>query len=243
MRRTSGELQNGNIFPFGISWLIIYKVFARSRIWLSSVGKGKMTDRVLAVDIDGVVLDHAAGFYSWAQSMGIATDCLPENCSCYAFRPMFPGLDDYEINELLVSFSLSEEFGSLPVMPYFEEALAALRKDLGEFKLIAITAPGTSGVTVESRKRNLQRFDFDEVHVLEMGASKRRHLERLPKNAVYLDDLIAHVQTASALGLRSALFRQPHNASDTHHTVIRDWKSERELISNLLRVDPVQATG
>jgi FMN phosphatase YigB (HAD superfamily) len=202
-----------------------------------------MKDKVLALDIDGVVLDHAAGFHAWAKSIGIETSCLPHVCDCYAFRPMFPKLSDVAINMLLVDFSVSAEFENLPVMPHFEDALAALREEFAHLKLIAITAPGTAVQTIASRKRNLASFEFDEVHVLDMGASKRKHLERLPPGTVYVDDLLTHVQTASELGLRSALFRQPHNSGETHHLTMDDWRAGQLLVSNLLRSAPVLEVG
>ncbi len=186
--------------------------------------------KILAVDIDGVVLNHAAAIHTWAINNGIEVGCAPEACDCYAMRPMFPGMSYDQIMQLMVDFSQDESFASMPAMPGFETTLIRLRDLCPEMKLIAITAPGSSVRTKALRERNLERYHFDEIHILDMGASKHAHLSRLPKTSIFFDDLASHAVTAEKLGLTSVLFRQPHNVLDDHSIVAHDWEVGFDII-------------
>jgi hypothetical protein len=187
-------------------------------------------EKILAVDIDGVVLDHVAGMHAWAISKGIQVGCAPDACDCYAMSPMFPGMPYEEVMQLMVDFSKEECFADMPIMPGFENTLARLRDLYPEMRLIAITAPGSSERTKTLRERNLRGFQFDEIHILDMHSSKRSHLTRLPKSAIFVDDLVSHAVTAEEVGLTSVLFRQPHNRKDGHSLVAQDWKSVFEIV-------------
>jgi hypothetical protein len=189
------------------------------------------SEKILAVDIDGVVLDHVAGIHAWAQTMNVNVGCDPAACDCYALSPMFPGLSYDAIMQLMVDYSLHDDFSRMPLMPGFEHALSTLRDLHPDMKLIAITAPGSSERTKFLRRENLKQFDFDELHILPMSASKRQHLERLPKTAIFFDDLASHARTATDVGLTSVLFRQPHNVGDDHLLVADDWAEGVSIIN------------
>ena len=187
-------------------------------------------ERVLAVDIDGVVLNHAAAMHAWAISKGIKVGCAPEACDCYTMMPMFPSMPYDQIMQLMVEFSQDDTFASMPAMAGFETGLSDLRSLYPKMKLVAITAPGSSARTKSLRERNLARFHFDEIHILEMGASKHSQLGRLPNTTVFFDDLASHAITAEKLGLTSVLFRQPHNMRDDHTLVAQDWEMGFKII-------------
>lgn len=188
------------------------------------------SEKILAVDIDGVVLNHAAGIHAWAINKGIQVGCEPDACDCYTMSPMFPGRSYDEIMQLMVDFSQDDGFASMPIMSGFESALARLRDLHPEMKLIAITAPGNSERTKALRERNLRNLRFDEIHILDMHSSKRSHLNRLPKSAIFFDDLASHAITAEEVGLTSVLFRQPHNLRDDHTLVAQDWEVGFEIV-------------
>lgn len=199
-------------------------------------------EKLLVVDIDGVVLDHTTGMYHWARTMGIDVGCEPSACNCYSMNPMFPGLSTEAIMKLMVEYSLHDDFSAIPVIDGFEQAILSLRADHGDMKLIAITAPGASKRTQLLRRENLRRFEFDEIHVLPMGASKRSHLEELPKSAIFFDDLAGHALTASEVGLTSVLFRQPHNVLDTHTLVADDWETGFLMVKTKFEGFPLLGT-
>ncbi len=190
--------------------------------------------KTLAVDIDGVVLDHPLGMYDWAISKGIEVGCRPEELDSYTMSPMFPGKTQDEIYYMLVQFSLDEKFANLPPIPGFIDALRFFRNEEPDLRVIAITAPGADERTRSSRIKNVECFGFDEVHVLELGASKKQHLMQLPPGTVYVDDLLSHVLAADLIGLQAFLFRQPHNVRDNHHRVLSDWQCAVPIIANCL---------
>jgi FMN phosphatase YigB (HAD superfamily) len=186
--------------------------------------------KVLAVDIDGVVLDHAAGMHAWALKKGIEVGCPPAECHSYTMSPMFPGMSHEEIMQLMVEFSHEDEFSALPIMPGFENAISRLKNLHPDLELIAITAPGSSQRTRQLREHNLRLFPFEEIHILDMHSSKRAHLKRLPKSAIFFDDLAAHVLAAENVGLKSVLFRQPHNLQDDHTLIAQNWDVGFEIV-------------
>jgi len=188
------------------------------------------SEKILVVDIDGVVLDHAAGMHAWAINNGIAVGCAPEACDCYSMGPMFPGMTQEEIMRLMVEFSHDDDFSTLPIIPGFESALERLRNQHPDMMLIAITAPGKSERTKALREENLRNFLFDEIHILDMHSSKKNHLNLMPRSAIFFDDLADHVITAEALGLKSVLFRQPHNLKEEHTLVAKNWETGFEIV-------------
>lgn len=184
----------------------------------------------LIVDIDGVVLDHVEGMYRWANSLGIKTSCEPAVMDCYTMRPMFGDKHLYEIGLLLRAYSVDEAFASIPEMAGFSTALKDVREQFPDMKLIAISAPGASDATVRLRRKNLEAFRFDEIHLLEMGASKAELLKAMPKHSIYFDDLAEHVASAELAGIKAVLFRQPHNTLDQVVHEANDWSHARDQI-------------
>lgn len=196
--------------------------------------------KVLAVDIDGVVLDHPKGMREWAAANGIVVGCTADELYCYSMSPMFPGMSDEAVMELLVEFSKHDDFAQLPLIAGFTEAIQTLKGEFPDLKLTAITAPGADEKTRSNRLKNIESFGFDEIHILELGASKALHLSRLPKGSVYVDDLLSHVHVAESFGLNAYLFRQPHNADIWHHKVLPDWETGVDVVRRSLRGLPLQ---
>lgn len=189
---------------------------------------------VLGLDADGVLLNYLAGLFGYARSTGHYVACEPHEVTDWSCRNAFPDLDDAGIHALIEEFSVTEGFASIPPIEGAVEAIHSIKKHLPEVSIVAITSAGSSQATIDMRRRNLEIFPFDDVHVLPLGASKEEHLSRLPKGSVFVDDLHKHVLTAESVGLQGVLFRQSYNAMYDHRHVIDGWSEGRDLVVGLL---------
>jgi hypothetical protein len=192
---------------------------------------------VLGLDIDGVVLNYGPALLEYGASKGLRIGCEWREVHMYNMSMAFPELDKDGVMALITEFSETEGFSRVREMDGFTEALAAIRATHPSVKLVAITSAGVTDKTIELRKRNLEPFGFDEVHVLPLHASKEAHLAELPKGSVFVDDLKKHVDSAVKVGLTGILVRQPYNSEDEHDLVMRDWKEGAELINAVLQAN------
>jgi hypothetical protein len=194
-------------------------------------------DIVLGLDIDGVVLNYGPALLEYGAAQGLRIGCEWHEVDMYNMGKAFPDLDNDGVMALITEFSEKDEFSRIREMDGFSEALAAIRAAHPLVKLVAITSAGVTDRTIELRKRNLEPFAFDEVHVLPLQASKEDHLAKLPKGSVFVDDLKRHVDSAVKVGLTGILVRQPYNAVDEHDLVMNNWKEGAELITAVLQTN------
>jgi hypothetical protein len=192
---------------------------------------------VLGLDIDGVVLNYGPGLLEYGASKGLRIGCEWHEMDMYNMGKAFPDLDKAGIQDLITEFSEAEAFSQLREIGGFSEALAAIRAANQGVRLVAITSAGVTDRTIELRKKNLEGFGFDEIHVLPLHASKEAHLADLPAGSVFVDDLKRHVDSATKVGLTGILVRQPYNAEDDHEYVMRDWAEGAELITSALKAN------
>lgn len=191
-------------------------------------------DIVLGLDIDGVVLDYGPSLLEYGASKGLEIGCEWHEVDMYNMAKAFPGLDKEGIMSLITEFSEHDAFSQIQEMDGFSAALSKIREAHPELRLIAITSAGVTDRTIELRRKNLEAYGFDEIHVLPLQASKEAHLANLPSGSIFVDDLKRHVDSATKAGLTGILVRQPYNADDDHDFVMVDWKGGAELISSIL---------
>lgn len=189
---------------------------------------------VLGLDADGVLLNYLSGLFGYVRSLGLHVACEPHEVTDWSCANAFPGWSDQEIFAKIEEFSVQPGFAEIPPVAGAVEAIHAIKEKIDGIEIIAITSAGKSEETVRLRRRNLELFPFDDVHVLPLGASKEEHLSRLPSGSVFVDDLYRHVLAAERVGLKGVLFRQPYNAADGHHSVIDDWTSGKNVVMDLL---------
>ena len=191
-------------------------------------------DIVLGLDIDGVVLNYGPSLLEYGASKGLEIGCEWHEVDMYNMAKAFPGLDDDGVMSLIAEFSEHDAFAQIEEMDGFSAALSEIRKAHPGLRLVAITSAGVKDRTIELRRKNLEAYGFDEIHVLPLKASKEAHLANLPAGSIFVDDLKRHVDSATKVGLTGILVRQPYNAGDDHDFVIADWKGGAELISSIL---------
>ncbi|NTF18235.1 hypothetical protein G6L37_07430 [Agrobacterium rubi] len=198
---------------------------------------------VLGLDIDGVVLNYGPSLLAYGLSKGLTIGCEWHEVDMYNMAKAFPELDKDGVMALITEFSEDEAFSAIREMDGFTEALAAIRAAHPDLRLVAITSAGVTDRTIELRRKNLEHFGFDEIHVLPLMASKEAHLAELPAGSIFVDDLKRHVDSATKVGLTGILVRQPYNAADTHDFVMGDWKEGAALITSILNSNRTPAVA
>lgn len=196
---------------------------------------------VLGLDIDGVVLNYGPSLLAYGASKGLEIGCEWHEVDMYNMAKAFPSLDKDGIMSLIGEFSEHDAFSQIEEMEGFSAALEDIRKAHPGLRLIAITSAGVTDRTIELRRKNLERYGFDEIHVLPLQASKEAHLSNLPAGSLFVDDLKRHVDSATKVGLTGILVRQPYNASDDHEFVMGNWADGAALISSILHRNAVPA--
>lgn len=193
---------------------------------------------VLALDVDGVLLDYLGGFVPWLKEQGHHVTKEAHEVDDWDLSNILPHCDVKQTVELIGQFSMSEQFGRLTPLPGAQSAVAQLRKEFPDLSIVAITSAGTSQETERLRRANLalHSFELDEVTVLPLGGDKRTNLAALPKHSVFVDDLMKNIHVAESVGMPSILYRQPYNAQDDHHLTAFDWSEAIHLVRGLLHV-------
>lgn len=179
--------------------------------------------KVIGLDIDNVVLDYFAGVIAYAGRRGVRIGCEAWEVDTYSMARAFPDLSDDEIMDVFRAFNGDAAFGALSPYPGAVETILSIMEDNPDVELVAITSAGTSETTRDLRVANLARLPFSEINVIDIGMSKRAHLERLPPGSLYVDDLVHHVEMAHEVGLDAILFRQPYNGGTAWERVADGW--------------------
>lgn len=183
----------------------------------------------ILTDVDSVLLNYDAGFFTFASKKGFGQ--LP-----------FDGHASYEqklntnsetIQQLIEDFSKSIAFANLPVFRDAKEHLALL-SSCG-YRFIAVTAPGNTEHVVSKRIANLKTHFgdvFDDVICLPVGSSKEQVLSQWAgSKRLWIEDHPEHAVVGSKLGLRTVLIDHEYNKlNDTEHLIYRvpnktPWKS------------------
>jgi len=185
---------------------------------------------VIGFDVDGVILNYFEGLMIWAEGLGHRIGCSPEEVDTYTMAAAFPDLSEDEIIDLFKRFNTVPDFGRLRPYAGALETISALLGDYPELELVAITSAGRSEETIRYRLENLASIPFSEVHVIQIGESKRSHLERLPRGSLYIDDLEHHALAGDEAGLTSVLYRQPYNRDIPHPRAVEGWEELGLLI-------------
>lgn len=191
---------------------------------------------ILALDVDGVLLEYLWGLGCFAEAQGHVLGCHRDEITDWDMRNYLPTMTLEERKATYVAFSRSEDFGRL--MPYegATDAIAQIRAAFPNLHVAAITSAGDSPETERMRRENLQVFGIEDITVLPLGASKREYFECLPAGSVVVDDLMCHVEAADAAGHTGVLFRRSYNAEIDHPMTVSTWPEAVDTISGLLRL-------
>jgi FMN phosphatase YigB (HAD superfamily) len=171
--------------------------------------------KLLLTDIDGVVLDWLGSFKHYLTDRGIEQN-----------DQTLDGLIEQHVETFQQS---SYYFGCLKTCKKSEMYLKKIH-DLN-YKIVAITACGTSDVIKSFRQNNLyQHFGdlFDDILFVNVHDSKQPLLQSFD-SAVWVEDNYTHYVSGVFCGHNSFLIQHPYNA---HHSAnfVQDWQDIYEKI-------------
>jgi len=191
---------------------------------------------VIALDVDGVLLDYLGGFVPWLRTQGYKPLMEAHEINDWDFGNVLPDITVPQLVDLIGQFSVSPGFGELVPLKGALEAIKTLREEFPNHEIIAITSAGSEAITEQMRRANLEKhaFGISSVTVLPLGASKRDNLLALPPGSIFVDDLIKNIRVADEVGMHAILFRHPYNAKDSHHLCADGWTEAVALIRDLL---------
>ncbi|MEE9572674.1 MAG: hypothetical protein V3W20_06500 [Candidatus Neomarinimicrobiota bacterium] len=159
-------------------------------------------NKLILVDVDGVVLQWGWAFGAYIKNMGL----VPED---HLVRPAYKvekilDITRDEATDLIAEFHASDHFKHLE--PY-DDALHYVHKlaDKG-YKFVAISAAYQNGTNeakiYNNRYENLEKHYpdiFDDLHLVQMRASKDRFL-KLYSNAYWVEDTLTNAITGIDVG-------------------------------------------
>lgn len=170
---------------------------------------------VIVMDVDQVLLDYYSRLREYVNNkFSRRVDGLPED---WSMRTWLEFDTNEEVYAIIDEFSKSYEFGTLDAFPGADVVLHDLVKN--GYKLICLTACGTSDMTVNLRKVNLfHRFGdiFEEIHFVNFTDSKADTLANIKsryKIEAFIDDKPENIDDAYfAVGIENLiLMKAPHN--------------------------------
>lgn len=162
---------------------------------------------IIALDVDGVLLDYAGSLDLWMRSH--FSYMTPAKQNIYALHERY-NIPHLYMEPLANLFAESEHFRTLS--PY-RNAIPNVRKlyEAGH-RLVAVTACNSTEITKKLRYENLEaRFGnaISEVHFVGVDRPKREVLAKLRPDA-FVDDLPEHIITAPN-DTKKFLMEQPWN--------------------------------
>lgn len=157
--------------------------------------------RTVVWDVDDVLFAWRKGFGAWMTRNGHKSTVPVDQGATFSGIDSYPSLEIPQIRELCRVFNSSPDFRRLELTPMAEEAYRTVRRAAGAgSRFIAITAAGTDPAIRAGRLAQLERFDFDEIRILDLGESKLPHLRELSPDAI-IDDSPSVGTEALAAGL------------------------------------------
>ncbi len=169
-------------------------------------------EKILIVDVDGVIIDWEYGFHIWMETHGhIVDDSKSYNMDKkYALMPGV-GLHQIQI------FNESAAMGFLPPIRDAQYYVKLLHEK-HMYRFVAVTSMGDDEYAVKLREKNLSKLfgpnTFKELHCLPCGAYKDEIFTDLAKKYrqhVLVEDNIDNAECAAVLDYRVMLMSHGYN--------------------------------
>lgn len=184
-----------------------------------------LSDKLILVDADGVLLDWTYSFAWWMNKKGFTV--VREDT--YDLGEWF-GIDTADAMRYVAEFNGSYALRNLP--PY-KDAMKYVRKlhvDHG-YIFHCITAMSEDPDAKKLRTNNLEHLFgstvFDDVIAVGIGASKEEALEPYrDSGCLWVEDKMENAVLGHEMGLESVIMMQAHNQTFEHDEIkkVYNWK-------------------
>jgi FMN phosphatase YigB (HAD superfamily) len=206
-----------------------------------------MKDKVILVDVDGVLLDWEYHFYSWLkETYPLRYDVLSETSyKTYEKIGEYKDSRSFEIGELTpitkdVGRNLAREFNESAQVRYMSplrDAIAGV-KFLNErhgFVFHAITSLSDKTNAQRLRTENLEELFgkvFEKFVYLDTGADKNEVLEPYRDSGCYwIEDKPENVDVGISMGLKGILMAHDHNADYEGDAIrVKNWSGVNSVL-------------
>lgn len=200
-----------------------------------------MTNKIIYVDCDGVLLD-----WVFASAVQFETDGFPTiDDSIYDMGQRL-GIPRKEALALIYQFNQSAQIGFLP--PYMNaiKYVKKLHEEEG-FVFHVITSLGSNPYAIVLREQNLRNFfgsAIIAIECLDLGVSKEDHLKRIPEHlradTWWIEDYPTNALEGFNLGMKTILMNSSYNQqADAYYrgnpskNILRakDWQDVYNIIT------------
>ena len=190
----------------------------------------KLSDKLILVDCDGVLVDWLYGFTKWMKQHGH----VPVVHGEYDIATTF-GLEKSEAKEYVRMFNESAAMGWLPALRDAVKYVKKLHEEHG-FIFHCITSLSLDEYAGKLRKKNLEalfgKTVFEKITCLDTGADKDEALEPYRESGcVWVEDKVDNAELGYELGLNSILIAHGHN-DDYEGPIerVQNWKEIYEMV-------------
>jgi len=191
----------------------------------------KISDKLILVDCDGVLLDWQYSFFTWMEKRGHAPTSYDE----YDMGKTFDMPYD-QAKEMCEYFNCSAAIGWLSPFKDAKKYVKKLHEDHG-FIFHCITSLSTDKYAGKLRMKNLEavfgKKVFEELICLPCGGDKDEALkEYADTDCIWVEDKPQNAVVGANLGLNSVLIEHDHNKDFSHPMVtnVKNWREIYEMI-------------
>lgn len=182
-------------------------------------------DKIILVDVDGVLLNWEFAFITWMEQHG---HTLTENHQyVYLMQDRF-GINDDKMYTLVKTFNESATIGWLPALRdsvYYVQQL----NNIG-FQFTCITSLSTDQNAHKLRQMNLKKLFgnvFKEFYILNTNVPKDPVLEKFKDSGYWwVEDKIENAKAGLKYGLRPLLMEHGHNMYNNNPDIpnVKNWE-------------------
>jgi len=191
----------------------------------------KLSDKLILVDCDGVLLDWLYSFQRWMHQRGYEI----EDADNYDIAIMY-GLQKQYAKNLVRHFNESAAVGWLPPFRDAVKYVRKLHEDHG-FIFHCITSLSLDEYAGKLRKKNLEalfgKTVFEKIVCLDCGADKDKALEPYSNSGcIWVEDKPENAEAGLFAGLNPILIEHDHNKefSNSLITKVQNWREIHDML-------------
>ena len=194
-----------------------------------------LSQQVILVDADGVLLNWEYAFSIWMETHGF--NKVPGSEFEYDIGQRY-NIDHAQGRKLIKIFNESAAIGFLPPLRDAMYYVKRLHEEHG-YVFHCITSLSTDINATRLREMNLRKLfgntAFERVTCLDTGADKNYALEEYAGSGCWwVEDKPENAEVGHELGLKSILMEHGHNMSHANEQipVVKNWREIYEIITS-----------